>query len=49
MVERLFYEFHKIKNISHSIEGSKIIKIYKNSCLSSDIAILFGFRYDSIF
>ena len=23
MVERLFYEFHKIKKISHSIEGSK--------------------------
>jgi hypothetical protein len=26
MVERLFYEIHKIKNISHSIEGSKINK-----------------------
>ena len=29
MVERLFFEIHKIKNISHSIEGSKFIKIYK--------------------
>ena len=26
MVERLFYEIYKIKNKSHSIEGSKILK-----------------------
>ena len=33
MVERLFYEIYKIKNISHSIEGSKFIKIYKKNDL----------------